>query len=422
MDNLSRWLHRLLGGTLILSLLACDNTPANDRQNPAPAESGETPRSFEQPLLADAVISDLTTAYIDQAIVAYRVAVASAENLQEAVDRLLDAPGEQTLVAARQAWLQAHDDYAATSLHQYFLQALVSGNNSGLGIDLSLERLHYQLDHWPILAGYIDYLDGYPDSGLVSDITVPLSRESISLQHGAFDLAEALLGFHPVEFLLWGEVRPGASGQRPYTDYMEDTELTAEQAAEGLQLTQMTSNRRRQLLDLVTVSLLQDVQAMQQLWTRNRNTLRDMAEGLTGPRQLALLLDAMTAVVTEELMVKSLSPLLNGDHESSLHSPYSQSSAAAVLAQLGGLEQALMVAADAAVTLEVLLTELYPDFSQTFYQNFDAGKECLERLYASVNQSGDPEIAMTIEAEIVECINFMGNLTNTLELVKSQFP
>ena len=415
----------LLQGTVgmaCLLLSACDRPePAGTSRTSAATAQGES-STFQQAILADPIVSELTSAYLDQILIDYRQAQDSAEALRQSVVGLLDNPSDSTLAQARQSWLTAHDDYAATTLHGYFLQALPARNTSGVSMDLAMERLHYQMDYWPILAGYVDYLADYPDSGLVGDMTVPLSREAIIQQHGVFDLSEVLLGFHPLEFLLWGEPVSAAPGQRPWSDYLEETQLTSEQAADGLQLTQLTNNRRRQLLNLVSDLLVKDIEAARQLWSSNRSGLRDLLASLSGPRQLGLLLQSMSAVITEEIMVKSLSPLLNGDYENSLHSVYSHSSARAARAQLQRIESLLSTAAATTVTLEVMLAELMPDFSQVFYQNLDAGQQCLEQLYLTVAQNSDPDVAMTIESEIVECINYMGNLTNTLRLAAAGMP
>ena len=99
----------------------------------------------------------------------------------------------------------------------------------------------------PILPGYVDYLVQYPNSGIVNDITLALSEQSLRDQQGLTDSGEISIGFEVIAFILMGEQRYNQSlAPRPSNDFEESH-----------------ATRRREYLT-ITVSLLQqDLTALQ---------------------------------------------------------------------------------------------------------------------------------------------------------------
>ena len=56
------------------------------------------------------------------------------------------------------------------------------------------------IDAWPLLPGFIDNLPGYPHTGIVNDMTLPMTSEVLRAQHQITDTAEVALGFHVIEY------------------------------------------------------------------------------------------------------------------------------------------------------------------------------------------------------------------------------
>lgn len=411
----------LLAGVALL-LVACDDSGETNSTGRTLSSTSGSGARFEQEQLSNAAVDALVGHYLEQVTQDLQQSIGSAEALDAAIKRFLNTLDEADLDEARRLWLAAITDYEATAVHRYFFQQVMNNSNSGLDLGLALDRLHFQIDYWPILPGYIDYLKDYPGSGVVGDMTVPLNHDSILQQHGVYDLSEALLGFHPLEFLLWGENLPPGEHPRPVSDYQPVTDLSAEQQEEGLQVAQLDNNRRRQLLELVSTHLVDDLRAMQQLWSRNENTFNIIMDAAGSTGQIRILLDAASAMVSEEILVRSLYPMLNGDFDNSQQSPYSHSTENAVIAQLGGVEKLLSTVGIDDITMETMLSALMSDFSENFYLNLDASKECLALLYASAQQSANPRQSVQTEFEIVECINLVANMTNTLDRVIQQIP
>ena len=126
----------------------------------------------------------------------------------------------------------------------------------------------------------------------------------------------------------------------------------------------------------------------------------------------------MVAMLTEELLLRSLYPMLNGDFIESMQSPYSLSTQNDVSTQLSGLERLLLeLTTEDGITLDLVFAAVSEEFSEYFYQNFDASKSCLVLLYSNVdsemlNGSSQREI------EVVECINLLTNMVDHIQRLK----
>lgn len=385
--------------------IAIDATSADLRANNVPADQAD-------PVLTNS-LRVLVHGYLQQVEFDFANVETNLTRLQSDIVRFLDSPDTDTMNTMRSGWLNAHVAFELTTLHHYFAGMLLAEQES-----LTLLQLQYRTNHWPILPGYIDYVDGYPNSGIVSDITVVLDVPSLRQQHGTFDLAEATLGFHVLEFLIWGE-NPDGNTLRPASDYESISQLTALQADGGLKLVQLGKNRRRQLLSLTAQVLMEDFQSTQSLWQESSSLFREKVNLMDSPELLILLMTAMTSMLTEELLVRSLYPLLNGDYTDSIQSPYSHSTQNAVAAQLSSVEGLLLESKSGTGTpLDALLVTISTDFEEFFYQNFDSSKECLALLYPNLKLPENPRATLQAEFEIVECINLLTNTINHLEQIK----
>jgi len=119
-------------------------------------------------------------------------AIAAAAMNQSIVDFLF-RPTDENRLAMESAWNNAHIAFVAIG----------TGTFEEAASDDPLTALIYRLDAWPIQPGYIDAIEYYPNSGIVNDITVELSRDSLRRQHGFSDAEEIVLGFHPLEYLIF---------------------------------------------------------------------------------------------------------------------------------------------------------------------------------------------------------------------------
>ncbi len=396
---------------LLISLLGCSESSENPTGESVVNEEvvGTTTTLSEE--VSTSLVS-LLQGYLFQIDSDYSAVAEALVMLQTEIDSFLAAPDESSLDSVRRSWLAANSQYELTSAHRYFADAIFTDDFA-----LQFFQVQYEVNHWPILPGYLDYVDGYPNSGIVNDMTVSLEPINLRQQHGAFDINEVSLGFHAIEFLLWGENLEG-NNPRPYTDFLAQTELTPVQLSDGMEVSQLSNNRRRLYLQTSTQILREDLQNLMSLWAEGSSIFRTELATRSGTALLLNVLDGLTGLLTEELLVRSLYPMLNGDFEDSLPSRFSRSSQNAVSSHLTSLETLLLeIQVDDGTNLDSLLTELSADYAEFFLQNFDASKECLVVLYSGELSLEESEVADT-EFKVVECINLLTNMADYLERLK----
>ncbi len=193
-------------------------------------------------------------------------------------------------------------------------------------------------------------------------MNVELSTASLRQQHRLFDITEVTLGFHVIEFLLWGEPHVDST-RRKLEDFVHVSQLTETQRESGMEINQVGNNRRRELLKLTSAILIEDFDSGFTIWTDASSSFLKTVENRSSAVLLNLLLESVTAMLTEELLTRSLYPLLNGNIESALQSPYSQTSEMTVATQLQSVEQLLLeIPTPNGITLDKILSSLSPIF------------------------------------------------------------
>lgn len=401
----------LAAATLLLVLVGCSENTSEPQIAEPTAES--RPSGFEllNPELSTAA-KQIALDYAEQIRVDFSQVSIEIEKLQSAIGEFLAQTNIENLDRARQSWLLAHTAYELTTLHRYFAASILDEQNS-----IALLQLQYQINHWPIVPGYLDYVDGYPDSGIVHDINVSLDSIGLRDQHGAFDISEVTLGFHVLEFLLWGS-RDTQSELRSVDDFIEIDALDASQIESGYSLEQLSNNRRRQLLAIIADILLGDFRELGSLWSDQLERAEQSIDRTSQTELITTLADSMSAMLTEELLLRSLYPMLNGDFVESIQSPYSLSTQNAVSSQLSGLESLLLESqSENGTTLDLVFSAISDEFSEFFYQNFDASKSCLVLLYS--NTDNDTASTSTErEIGVVECINLLTNMIDNIDRLK----
>jgi putative iron-regulated protein len=237
--------------------------------------------------------------YVAIARASYEDSLIAAQDLQRAVNRLLDSPSENGLQAARAAWLAARVPYQQTEAYRF-------GN-------AVVDEWEGRVNAWPLDEGLIDYtatsygtesdfnyfysanvianeiLDA---GGVVVDaavITPQLLAEELHQLDGVE--ANVATGYHAIEFLLWGQDLNGTSsgaGVRPWTDYS----LTA--------CTNGHCDRRRDYLSAAVTLLVNDLEEMVQNWQSGGAAYEDlMSKGVEGG--LATMLTGMGSLAYGEL-------------------------------------------------------------------------------------------------------------------------
>ncbi|MBN9890491.1 imelysin family protein [Salipiger abyssi] len=204
--------------------------------------------------------------YADIAEASYEDSLITAKALQEAVAALIADPSEETLAAAREAWLASRNPYQQTEAYRF-------GN-------AIVDDWEGKVNAWPLDEGLIDYVDasygGATDENEYAALNV-IANPQVTLAGNEVDASEitpeliadtlneadgietnVARGYHAIEFLLWGQdlngTGPGA-GERPYTDYVTGDDCTGGNC-----------DRRADYLQAATDLLVSDLEEMVAAW------------------------------------------------------------------------------------------------------------------------------------------------------------
>ncbi len=202
--------------------------------------------------------------YANIAQAGYTDSATEAKKLLKAVDALIAKPSDETLKAAREAWIVARVPYMQTEAFRF-------GNRI-------VDDWEGKVNAWPLDEGLIDYVgeaygsenpeNEYYTANIIANPTLKIGGKTIdakkitpelleSLQEAGGVEANVATGYHAVEFLLWGQdlngTGPGA-GNRPATDY--DTK----------NCTGGNCDRRAAYLKTVTELLVSDLDWMAEQW------------------------------------------------------------------------------------------------------------------------------------------------------------
>lgn len=206
------------------------------------------------------------------AAAAYQDSQASAEALLDTTRRFVAQPSAAGLDAARAAWIAARRPYAQT-------EALRFGN-------WVVDEWETRVNAWPLDEGLIDYVD----AGYVPTADNPLARADlvhaealnfggtridtpainpallVHLQRLAPVETSVAVGYHAIEFLLWGQDRNAdGPGARPWTDYAQDAERCTD--GDYRAASAAACRRRADYLLAVIRLLVNDLKEMQRHWT-----------------------------------------------------------------------------------------------------------------------------------------------------------
>ncbi|WP_283788568.1 imelysin family protein [Bermanella sp. WJH001] len=316
--------------TLVLSLSGCD-------------QFFDKPKHVENtPVIADINSESLLSAANLYVYTQMSDALSKAQELDSIITSLLNQPNPGALEEAQDAWIKAYSAYVKVSFFsnvpRFEKPQFKDQNETYLLIE---ERI----DSWPIEPGYIDYLPLYPLSGIVNDLTLKMNESDISAQHGFSDMRFASLGFHPMEFLLFG-----VNGKRSAKDFIpqensievvsadtaikEDdaddlNEANTSEAHEHVHAEingPQNHNRRRDYLRLLSALVVSNLQKLTDRWEPAHGYYAKQWRQTQSEQQtvnLTLIYQALLDAIQETLLAKHFAVLMNQKQVDDLRSPFS---------------------------------------------------------------------------------------------------
>lgn len=210
----------------------------------------------------EALEREVVASYSEIVFASYQDALTGVRELRERIRFFVQAPSEASLEAARASWLAAREPYGQTEAYRFYGGPIDDADGPG-------PMIHA----WPIDEGHLDYVAGAPASGIVNDVEryPTIDRGTLIGAHTAGNVA---VGFHAIEFLLWGQDTSAAGpGARSYEDYVDGVRDNA--------------SRRGAYLTIAADLLVDHMEEVLSAWTPDDPTSYRSALTL-GPTDIAL--------------------------------------------------------------------------------------------------------------------------------------
>ena len=308
---------------IAIALAGCgeDKAPANQAAAPAP-EASTSSAPAAAGAFDEAAAKAVVKHYADIASAVFDDAASTAQTLQTAIDALLATPNDETLKAAREAWLAARVPYMQSEVFRF-------GNTI-------VDDWEGQVNAWPLDEGLIDYVAedyqhalGNPgaSANIIANTEIQVGEDKLDVSEITPDLLASLnelggseanvaTGYHAIEFLLWGQdlngTGPGA-GERPASDYVVGDGATGGH-----------NERRRAYLKAATELLVADLDEMAGQWKAGvADNYRATLEGESAENGLRKILFGMGSLSLGELAGERMKVALEANSTEDEHDCFS---------------------------------------------------------------------------------------------------
>ena len=211
----------------------------------------------------------------------YQDALTDAQSLNDAISALAAEPDENTLQAARDAWLASRESYGSSEVFR--LSGGPVDAEDGWVAEAYGAR-EGQINSWPLDENLIDYTidaDGNRTSGNIIDTVgeiTPGGEDAVAVDVAELDAdvlsalnenggeANVTSGYHAIEFLLWGQ-------DQDYNNFLEDTvshgAMTAGERPATDFSTAAGAERRLAYLQAAAQKLVDDLAVINSAWSEN---------------------------------------------------------------------------------------------------------------------------------------------------------
>ncbi len=208
----------------------------------------------------DRLAERVAQSHADSILATYEESLRTAQELHASALVLVESPTPANLEAARSAWIRARDVYGTTEVFRF---------QDG-PIDNRKDGVETWLNAWPIDESYIDRVEGGPAAGgIIQDAArfPHLNPTALTFANERGGETNVSVGWHAVEFLLWGQdLFTDGPGRRAATafDPQEDRDAT----------------RRGQYLTIATGLIVEHLGRLVRAWSADGPYRTAMLEAL----------------------------------------------------------------------------------------------------------------------------------------------
>lgn len=250
--------------------------------------------------------TEVMTNYSAIALANYQDALNDAKSLRTAINVFVEDPTQENMDATKTAWKVSRESYGQSEAFRFSEGPI---DDKGSNAKSPEERIN----SWPLDEAYVDYVEGNANSGIINnqDEFPDLSKDVLIEQLGANGEEDVTLGYHAIEFLLWGQdlTAPveNLPGQRLYTDFVDGG-------------TAMNQDRRRQYLSFAADILVEDLQEVVDQWAGPYKT-----EFMNQNSDIALnsVIDALAELSSSELAIERMGVAVSTQNQEDEHSCFS---------------------------------------------------------------------------------------------------
>lgn len=259
--------------------------------------------------------------YANIAAANYQKAYDDAVVLETAITTFTTTPTQANFDNAKDKWKLSRESYGTTEAFR-FANGPIDDANGPEGL----------LNSWPMDENFVDYVEGASTAGIINNPTLfPLITKEILAGQNAVNEANETnvsVGYHAIEFLLWGQDLTAPSvnkpGQRPYTDYLTTGGTASNQARRALYL--------KVCADLLTDNLLYMVNE----W-KVGGAYRTKFLGLAENVALKNMYLGITTLISAELPTERMTVAVGNKDQEDEHSCFSDNTHRDIILNLQGV-------------------------------------------------------------------------------------
>ena len=262
--------------------------------------------------------AEVMTNYADMALAGYQGALDDAKSLKTVIDAFAADPTQANFDAAKKAWKESRETYGPTEAFRFANGPIDSGDT---------EEIEGLLNSWPMDEAFVDYVDGAPNAGIINSTEAfpTLSKEVLMAQNGNNGEENVSIGYHAIEFLLWGQDLTAPSenlpGQRPYTDFVDGG-------------TAANQERRREYLSICADLLVEDLQTIVDQW---EGPYKSKYLALPEDEAISNIVESLAELSRSELAVERIAVALDNQDQEDEHSCFSDNTDRDIRLNLEGI-------------------------------------------------------------------------------------
>lgn len=256
--------------------------------------------------------------YADLVLANYQAALVDAEAMNVAIQTFVATPTEENFEAAKEAWLTSRESYGPSEAFRFANGPIDTGDT---------EEIEGYLNSWPLDEAYIDYVEGDVDAGIINNLAdfPTLTKEILTGENGNGGEENVAIGYHAIEFLLWGQDLTAPSenlaGQRAYTDFVDGG-------------TAANQDRRREYLAIVADLLTDHLQIIIDEWSGDyRSTFLALDE----VEALDNIISSIAELSRSELAIERMAVALQNQDQEDEHSCFSDNTHRDIRLNLAGI-------------------------------------------------------------------------------------